>query len=151
MAINITVANIATVTCGNAGSFAVNLESMPQASLDYIFAYGLKQCLSDARSAAKSADEAKGMVQKKLDALLAGTIRVAGSRTTDPVGQEAKRLARLAIDAALKAKRIKRADLPEGKYAEAVTKYAAREDVLAQAKANVDSAGDLADDIADLI
>lgn len=78
---------------GKAGEFTVNLADMPEASLQYIFAYGLKQVLADAHSQAKNADEAKAMTGKKLDALMRGEFRVSSSRTSDPVMAEAKRLA----------------------------------------------------------
>lgn len=69
----------------------------PQHTLDHIFAYGLRQILNDAMASAKSADEAYGMAQKRLDNLIAGTLRAAPNRTGDPVARRAKELAEAAI------------------------------------------------------
>ena len=127
---------------GKAGEFTVDLAAMPEASLAYIFAYGLKQVLTDAHSAAKSASEARGMTQKKLDALMRGEFRAASGRTSDPIKAEAKRLARLALEAALKAKGQKATKEAIAKAIEAlVPRY------MEQAKANVEAASALAGEI----
>lgn len=80
------------------------------AALRYVVEYGLKQSLNDAIAAVKTTDtdysrEATGAIAaKRLDAILAGTVRQAGTReATDPVGVEAKKLARAAFVAAPKA------------------------------------------------
>jgi len=125
---------------GKAGSFEINLAAMPEASLAYIFAYGLKQVLTDAHSAAKTPDEAKGMTGKKLDALMRGEFRVSSGRTSDPVRAEAKRLARVAILAGLKARGMK----AEAKaIAEGVDKIADR--YMDEARKNVEAAGKVAE------
>jgi ABC-type Zn uptake system ZnuABC Zn-binding protein ZnuA len=120
---------------GKAGLIEVNLAEMPLNALEYIFAYGLKQVLTDAHSTAKTPDEAKAMTGKKLDALMRGEVRMQSSRTSDPVLAEAKRLAKVKIDAALKAKGIK----AEAKaITEAVAKLAPQ--YMEEAKRNVDAA-----------
>lgn len=140
MIINIARAEDVTVTCGNAGPFTVDINKLPQEALAYIFAYGLKQCLNDSRSAAKTEGEAQGMVQKKLDALYAGTIRSVSTRTSDPVMAEAKRLA----TAILKTKKIKREQLTDDQYAKLVEKF------MEQAKVNVAQTANLVGDLSDL-
>lgn len=87
---------------GKAGILSIDFDKLPQASLDYIFAYGLKQVLADAHSSAKTLEEAKALSEKKLAALYEGTIRASSGRTSDPVLAEAKRLAKAALEKALK-------------------------------------------------
>lgn len=134
----ITITNVSR-EFGKAGMLDVKLEEMPTAALEYILAYGLKQVLTDAHSSAKTPDEAKALTEKKLAALMRGEVRMQSSRTSDPVLAEAKRLAKAAIEAAMKAKGIK----AEAKaIADAVAKIApnymeeARKRVEAAAKAS---------------
>lgn len=58
---------------------------------DFIFAYGLKQLLSDAGSSGKDADEKLTMANKKLAALYEGTLRTA--REGKPGASQAETLA----------------------------------------------------------
>jgi len=109
---------------GKAGMMEINLAKMPEASLTYIFNYGLKQVLADAHSAAKTGDEAKALSEKKLEALYEGTLRASSGRTSDPVLAEAKRLAKAAIEAGLKAKGKKLKDVEVKAVADAVAKLA---------------------------
>lgn len=74
------------------------------AALRYVVEYGLKQSLNDAIAAVKTTDtdysrEATGAIAaKRLDAILNGTVRQAGTReAADPIGVEAKKLARAAL------------------------------------------------------
>lgn len=138
-----------TVSCGNAGEYPVDITALPAASLEYIFAYGLKQVLNDARSSAAKvaeeegldvADVARAMVQKKLDALLSGDIRATSGRTSDPVAREAKRLA----NETLKARKIKRDQLTDEQYTKLVARF------MDQAKANVAATASLIGDLGDI-
>ena len=106
---------------GKAGAFTINVADMPEAARQYVFKYGLRQCLADAHSAAKSDDERKAMTWKKLDALMRGEFRVASGRTSDPILAEAKRMAKAAIEAAAKVKGV---EVPKGKMVEMVTALA---------------------------
>jgi hypothetical protein len=75
-------------------------------ALRYIVEYGFKQTLNDKLAGymkkypATTPEMALAVVQKKLDAIIAGTIAVrdGGTRITDPVAREARRLATLAWD-----------------------------------------------------
>lgn len=75
------------------------------ARLRYALIYGLTQTLNDAHASlaypANSADAIMGTVQKKLDAVYAGTVRTGGtggeSGPVDPVVIEARKLARVAF------------------------------------------------------
>lgn len=66
--------------------------------------------------------------------------RRAGTRVpADPVGREAVKIARKMIADALKAKGIKKDQLPEGRYDEMLEQLAKREDVVASAKSVVEA------------
>ena len=123
---------------GKAGEMTINLGEMPETSLQYIFAYGLKQVLADAHSAAKTPEEARALSQKKLEALMRGEFRASSGRTSDPVLAEAKRLARAALEAALKAKGQKLANVEKAAVADAVSKLVPR--YMDEARAIVEKA-----------
>lgn len=76
---------------------SVRVADLPQLSLNHIFAYGLRQILNDAMASAESESEAQGMVQKRLDNLLAGTLRASPVREGDPVRKRALELATQAV------------------------------------------------------
>lgn len=59
------------------GSFVINGKELPQASVDYLLHFAL-QSLQDAYAGAESMDEAVGAWEKKLAALIEGTIGVRG-------------------------------------------------------------------------
>jgi hypothetical protein len=71
---------------------------LPEVSREHVIKYGLTQILSDACASVsvkngESKDDARALVMKKLDALIDGTVRVAGVRTSDPVRARAIELA----------------------------------------------------------
>lgn len=140
-----------SVKIGSAGEVAVDPAKFNGEVLSHIFTYGLKQILNDTRSAEKDADKAMALVEKKLAALYAGTLRASGERETDPVKAEAKKIATGMVTAALKKKGIDKAKLAEGKFAELVKAYAAKPEVMATAKANVEATKglDMDDDLLD--
>jgi hypothetical protein len=126
-------------------SVEVALAQLPENSLQHIFAYGLRQILNDAMASAKTAAEAQGMAQKRLDNLLAGTLRAAGTREGDPVRREARKIATDLVTAKVKAKGFKPADVEN--FAELVNRAMDNEQVLAQAKLNVAAAKEIEIDI----
>ena len=87
----------------------IDFDSLPEVSKDYIINYGLTQALNDAvaplavidgkvcvnkkpldnTAADKFGEIVIGRVQKKIDALVAGTVRIAGTRIGDPIKAEA--------------------------------------------------------------
>lgn len=74
-------------------------EKLPEATIKYLIDYGWKQSLSDAFAAAKDAHEFEGKLRARFDKLVAGTMsepRTGGTRTTDPVEREVKRLVTIA-------------------------------------------------------
>jgi hypothetical protein len=126
-------------------------------ALQYIVEYGWKQSLNDKLAGAVkkfpeyTQDMFLALVEKRRDAILAGTIAVrpGGSRITDPVLREARRLAILAwngdyTDAARKTAlvAIMRRDNVDDKTAKAtiITALAATEAMVTQARANLAAA-----------
>lgn len=143
--------SLGSVKIGNAGEIAVDVAKFNETVLAHVFGYGLKQILNDTRSAEKDSDKAMALVEKKLAALYAGTLRAAGERETDPVKAEAKKIATSQIMAALKAKGLKKEQLAEGKFVELVKARAAKPEVMEVARANVEAAKglEIEDDLLD--
>lgn len=71
----------------------VDFEKMPQASLDHIFAYGIRQILNDAMASAKTEAEGEASANKRLDNLMSGTLRASPTREGNPVRKRALELA----------------------------------------------------------
>ena len=85
------------------------------------------------------------MTAKKLDALMRGEFRVSSGRTSDPVLAEAKRLAKIAIEGAYRAKGVKLADIDKAALAEAIGKLVPR--FMEKARAHVAEAAELMADV----
>lgn len=135
----------------------VDFSAMPQAALDHILYIGARNILMDSHASItkeSSTDveaDARAMADKKLAALMAGEVRVSGSREGDPVRAEALRSATTVIVAALKkAGTIKKTADIDGKLlrekaAELIGKNdafmtQARETIAARKSATVDLA-----------
>lgn len=80
-------------------SVEVDVAAWPEHTLSHIFAYGLRQILNDAMAAAKTPGEAKGLADKRLANLIAGTLRAAPVREGDPIRKRALELALAAVKA----------------------------------------------------
>lgn len=72
---------------------AVDFSKMPQASLDHVFAYGIRQILNDAMASAKTEAEGEASANKRLDNLMSGTLRASPVREGNPVRARAMELA----------------------------------------------------------
>lgn len=88
------------------GGIMVDLDMANEPAIAYLVEYGLKQSLNDAIAAIKvtdadySPEATRAIVEKRLAAIMTGTVRQAGTReASDPVGAEAKKLARAAFNA----------------------------------------------------
>jgi hypothetical protein len=84
MTYNITIAKTSQ-------NFAIDFDTLPESSKNYIIGYGLKQCLNDCHSAFKDVAEAKDIVQSKVDALLSGQCSLKSSgatRVANPIERE---------------------------------------------------------------
>ncbi len=129
-------------------SVAVDVKAMPQAALDHVFAYGLRQILNDAMASAKTPEEAKAFADKRLANLMSGTLRASPTRTGDPIEDEARRIARQKIETAIRAagKKVKDFDAEwfKGRVAELLAKDPA---IREAAKVAVEASAGLAIDI----
>lgn len=147
-----------TINVGKSIEIDVDFTSMPREALDHIMYIGARNVLMDSH-ASITADEypdatarreaAEAMVQKKLDALMQGIVRVQSTREGDPVRAEAKAMAKAILTAKIKAagKRVK--DYEPSALNEAITKLITPE-LMAKAKARVDEAKGAAGDLSDL-
>lgn len=134
---------------------AETLAALPE-WLRYLVDYGWKQSLSDSYAGAEDADDAEGRLLKRMDKILAGdmSVRDGGTRTTDPVEKEYKRLR--AIQETAWAARRKAEKKPKAS-AELVALWRERFDVMfgeetrATAEANVEASNALEIDFDDLL
>lgn len=106
-------------------------------TVSYLFMYGLRQCLNDAKAGEKS-DNAVAMVEKRLERLYAGTMteRASGgaSAPVDPVARIARGIAEKVIKSAMMAKGIKPASVDKETMAKLVAQHAASEHVMSEAR-----------------
>lgn len=121
-----------------------NPQDLPEASLSRVLAYGLQRILNDACAGAKSDEEAEELANKKLDNLMNGVLRAAGTREGDPIKAEAMRMALNIVRAAPKYRAwiatngLKLGDKDAvAKAKELAAGLATREDIVAKAKASV--------------
>jgi hypothetical protein len=138
----------------------VDFAAMPQAALDHILYIGARNILMDSHASITResnpddlTEAATAMAEKKLAALMAGEVRVSGSREGDPVRAEALRSAKSVIVAALKkAGKIKKeadvdAKLLREKSAELV---AAKPEFLEKARETIEARRAATVDLADI-
>jgi len=149
MQIRINTEAMNTVTLPKAkASLIIVMGDMPQATLDHVFAYGLRQILNDAMASAKTPEEAKAFADKRLANLMSGTLRASPTRTGDPIEDEARRIARGMLEAKIRTvgKKVKDfdADWFKARIAELLTKQPA---IRETATANVNATAGLALDI----
>lgn len=113
------------VNIGKTIELDVNVEALPANALEHVIRIGLRNILMDSHAGvnAKAMPEltaeqvvaqSKAVAEKKLAALLAGEVRVAGQRATrasvHPVAAEMAKLATTRVKDALRAKGLKVAD-----------------------------------------
>lgn len=132
-----------------ANDWTLNDKALPSASIKAIVNHGL-QILQDAYAGSKSAAEAQGDFDKKMDALFAGTIKSRQRSPQDRIEAEVLRLARNIVSAALKAKGLK---MEKDAYIAKVLEYKAKnvDRLTIEAEANIaviDSAEDV--DLSDI-
>lgn len=133
-------------------AFTINPADLPAHVVDHVWAYGLRQILNDAAASAKTKDEALGMAQKRYDNLLAGTLRAATGRESDPVRAEAIRIASDKVKKALVAKGHKLADVKASQIRELAIGLVAKDPAITEtAKANVEAAKALVIDADDIL
>lgn len=90
----IEIDNVRNIGIGKADqTIDVDLSAMPIASLVYLVDYGLKQSLNDAAANETEPDLVMAKVNKRLDALRNGSIRMTGGRIGDSVKARAVQIA----------------------------------------------------------
>jgi hypothetical protein len=140
--------SILTATVRKTHTFSVDTDALPPQSFEKLLAYGFQQLMNDAAAPAKTDDEIKAFVQKRLDNLIAGVLRASTVRSGDPVAKEARAIATAKVTAAFKAKGF---DLKHPDFKANVAKLAMREDIIALAKANVAATAEIEVDLPDLV
>lgn len=97
------------VNIGKSIELDVNAEALPANALEHVIRMGLRNILMDSHASITKdtnpddfAEVSKAVAEKKLAALMAGEVRVVGTREGDPVRAEAKRAAQDAIRVALR-------------------------------------------------
>ena len=95
-------------------TFEVEFGSMTDSVKHFIVAYGLKQILNDAGSAAETEEEKVQLATNKLKQLYDGIVPTQGGGG-DPILTEARKLARAEVENAIKSKGLKIADLDKAK------------------------------------
>lgn len=149
-----------TINVGKSINIEVDFTSMPQAALDHILYIGARNILMDSHASITAEEYPNGdqrqaaagaMVQKKLDALMSGIVRVSSSREGDPIRAEALRMATDIVKAKIR-KAGKKVAGYEAKAIRAAAEKLVTADLLAQAKARVEQtrAVETTDDLADL-
>lgn len=118
----------------------------------YLIDYAWKQSLGDAAASAKSVRDAESLIMKRLHNLKNGVLRAA--REGDPIAKEARRIAFAMVQAApqfqawAKDNGHKATDKPfQEELRQLGLKLAAREDIVARAKANLEAIDELEVDI----
>lgn len=66
----------------------IDFESLPEQSQRYLIEYGLKQSMNDCRSGEPDAKKAIDLVERKLAALVSGSLRIVGRTGMDDVATE---------------------------------------------------------------
>lgn len=142
-------------------AFGLDWAELPS-NAQYVFRYGLTQSLNDAHAAESVPNDDAGrnsimaIVEKKLDAIVNGTVRVAGSggaRIVDPIARLIMRYARDAVAGALKAAGKKVKDMTKEQLDTAYTRYIEKNTEALKARAErelADNAAAGAIDVDDL-
>lgn len=97
-----------------------------------------------------ASDELLTSIQEYADAYEFGQARVANLEPADPVEKEARKIAKEAVNAALKAKDIKIKDVPDEKYEALIAAQAAKPAVIEEAKRRLDVAKQVGSEELDL-
>lgn len=100
-----------TITIAKLGrDTTIDWEALPQASKDYIIAYGLKQTLNDSIASVSGA-EAEGLLAKRVDKLLAGTMGIRSiAAPKDELTQLCHTIARSQLRKALAGRAVSKED-----------------------------------------
>lgn len=150
------------VNIGKGIEIDVDFSTMPQNALDHILYIGARNILMDSHAGINAkahptmtdsdiVDQSRATALKKLDALMAGEVRVQSTREGDPVRAEALRMATDIVKVKIRKAGRKVADYEAKAIREAAAKLVTPE-LLAKAQARVDETRGTATeaDLADL-
>lgn len=130
------------INVGKGLSIDVDTAKLPANVMDHVVYIGLRNILMDSHAGISTdetdyQDKSRATVEKKLAAMYAGEVRVAGTREGDPVRAEAMRLALAQVDALLR-KAGKKPSKVEAKDKRAAAQKLITDELLATAKARVE-------------
>jgi hypothetical protein len=133
------------LTIGKGITLSIDETKIPAEVAAHCMVRGLQDILTDTHAGIKVGSDnfvelSRAAAEKKLAALMAGELRVASTRTSDPVAREAKAIAA----AYLKTKGVK---TDADNYKELLAKVAATPSVVAKAQQRVQEVAELSTDI----
>lgn len=115
-------------------SESIDFDALPQKSKDFVVNYGLKQLLNDSIVSGESDEERNGLLDKKLDKLLEGTLDIREStRETDPLAKEITRLAEDQTAKHFAKQGVKKSKVASADWTIVVNKYRAHPAIIAKA------------------
>lgn len=150
------------IAIGKGIDIDVDFEAMPANAIEHLLKIGARNVLMDSHASVTEKEHpdpllrveaARAMAQKKLDALMSGTVRVAGVRGPrgDSVATEMKRIAKGVILGHAKSKGLA-ADVVKTNFNDWMAAYVAKNesDLRAKAEANLAASRELAVDLDEL-
>lgn len=139
------------IVVGKGITLAVDVDALPGNALEHVIRIGLRNILMDAHAGESDPAAARAKSEKKLEALMSGEVRVAGTREGDPVRAEAMRIATDMVKAAIRKAGKKLSDYENSaireKAVEVLESAKHGADVMTRAKANVAAKKELAADL----
>ena len=113
----------------------VDFDALPEKSKAFVINYGLKQLLNDSIVSGESDDERNGLLDKKLDKLLEGTLDIREStRETDPLAKEITRLAEDQTAKHFAKQGVKKSKVASADWTTVLNKYRAHPTIIAKAQ-----------------
>lgn len=141
------------VNIGKSIALEVDVSALPENVMEHVIYIGLRNILMDAHAGVTSdepdfMEKSRAVAEKKLAALMAGEVRVAGTREGDPVRAEAIRLATEFLKSALRKAGRKLSNVDAKKLREAAIEYLGRTpELLETARKRVEEAKAIVADV----
>lgn len=123
----------------------IDFEALPAESKAFVIQYGLGQLLRDSYVSGKTADEREGLLNKKVDKLINGTlsIRESNGRGADPLAREITRLSELATINHFAKKGLKKAKVASADWTVVLNKFRVHPTIAEKAAVNVAAMGEI--------
>jgi hypothetical protein len=135
-----------TVERQTVSTISVDVSAFPAATLSYIFDYGLRQVLNDAKAGENVPENAKAKMEKRLAKLLAGEMGTrsgSGAGSADPIEHEATLLSRKVVAQKMRAAGIKKPS-EHADFDKLVAQYATQPHVIEAARIRVETTRNMA-------